>query len=195
MLNQPFFRVCSLSLLCLIGGGVQAQNDPPDVAATAVASEPATPVETEPNPAPPKVGEAIQQFLGEAIIHVLANPDRVDTFRVAFMADANSPLNLKVAEFPVLEQGPELEPGLLKAFQSLVFSDKSYIWEADKRCMFFPELGLRFVKGEQVVEVLVSFYCDLLLFVHEGEQKMEDCDPISQALGQFRDALFPLTDQ
>lgn len=198
-------RIYTLSLLllyALVGTITVVKADEPESPGTeeSVAEEPVTeePItEESQTPQPPaiqgpQVDTAVQEFLGDAIIEILAHPDRVESFKVALRRNASTPHNTKVAGFPVLEVGQLLNETQLQQFQSLLFSEQSYIFEPDKRCMFFPELGLRFVKGEKgVVEILLSFYCDMLLFNYEGEEKIEDCDPISKPLGELRDSLFP----
>ncbi|RKZ91561.1 MAG: hypothetical protein DRR19_06845 [Candidatus Parabeggiatoa sp. nov. 1] len=202
---RHFFRVLGLSVLLHaavnVGTMTDVQADEPIQSAPSPDAMPA-PGETQTNPdatqttpsvtPPPQVTPKVQRFFGEAVINILANPERVESFRVAYLKKSNTPLKKKVAGYPVLAQGPTLNDTQLKQFQSLVFSEKSYIFEADKRCMFFPDFGLRFVKGDKQVEILLSFYCDILLFAHEGKEKLEDCDPISKALGELRDALFPV---
>jgi hypothetical protein len=194
------FRIYSPSLLLLytlVGTITVAKAEEPEVpvgepvVAESVAEEPQA-TQTPEIPMPP-VDTAVQEFLGDAIIQILANPDRVESFKVAYRRNASTPHKTKVAGFPVLEKGPILNETQLQQFQSLVLSEKSYIFEPDKKCMFFPDLGLRFLKGKKgVVEILLSFYCDMLFFKHGGEEKIEDCDPISKPLGEFRDSLFPV---
>lgn len=140
---------------------------------------------------PPKleVARDVKNFLGEKMLAVIAAPDQVESFRLNSAQDKNSPKTL--AGFPILKQGPDLNQDQIKKIQSLIFDVNSYHFGVEKSCKFQPEMGLKFIKEDKVIDVLFSFSCDLWLFAHEGEEKIEDSDPVRETLIQFAYSLFP----
>jgi len=146
---------------------------------------------TQKKASPPdvEISGDVKAFLGKKMISIIAAPDQVESFRMNAAQDENSPKIL--AGFPILKQGPDLNGEQLKKVQSLIFDENSYHFGVEKSCRFAPEMGLRFIKKEDTADVLFSFSCDLWLFAHGREEKIEDCDPIREELIQLAYSLFP----
>jgi len=135
--------------------------------------------------------DPVKEFLGSEIIEILSNPERVQTFVVGpELAESTVPEKNQLGGFPILKEGPKLTPEQIKPFQTLVLDKGSYFFERDKRCLFRPDTGLYFIKGEKDVEVLISFYCAKWLFFYQGDEKMEDFDPAYKPLKKLRDSWF-----
>lgn len=132
----------------------------------------------------------VQQFLDCKIINILAQPEQVESFTVDFKKDSTLPERNRLGVYPIKEQGRNLTAEEVKDLQKLLFTEKSYIFGIEKRCRFRPEIGLHFVKGNESVEVLFSFACDLWLFIHKDEEKLEDFDPVRQKLDWIHNSLF-----
>jgi len=155
-------------------------------------------------PTPPKAAEkpkesekpkdhkmTVPSFFGAAIYQILSSPERVESFRV-FPEPANKevPANKQLAGFPIEQIGPTLTNDQIKTFQTLVLADRSYLFEVEKRCFFRPDTGLRFTKGQNTVDILLSYSCDLWQFSSSGDIKIEDFDPVKTELLDFRKSLF-----
>ncbi len=142
------------------------------------------------------VSPSVQKFLTCEVIQILAKPDRVQSFKVKPDPDPSVPEDQRLGNYPIESNGEGAKPSAeqLKKLQSLIFSEGSYVFGAEKRCRFRPEMGLHFVKGREAVDVLFSFECDLWLFIHKGEEKLEDFDPVHKELTQLRKSLFSAGD-
>jgi len=158
---------------------------------------------TQPQPLQPcqdvpssvKVDARVQEFLTCKIIQVLAQPELVKSFKVKSKPDLSIPTANRLGDYPIEDdghgQGRNLTKAEIKELQKLFFAENSYYFEASKRCRFRPDMGLNFVKGNQSVEVLFSFACNIWLFVHKDEKKLEDFDRVQEDLVKIRNALFP----
>jgi len=163
-------------------------------------NEETTPVETpepcEGMPQALKVEASVQEFLTCEVIQVLAQPGSVESFRVKPDPDPSLPEKNRLGDYPIIGEdeggkGRNLTDAEVKDLQKLFFAESSYHFGMEKRCRFRPDTGLHFVKGNQSVDVLFSFSCDLWLFVHKGKEKLEDFDPVHKKLLTLRNALFP----
>ena len=158
--------------------------------------------QNQPRPQPPCEGMAadavsprVQEFLSCEVIRILAKPDRVQSFRVKSEPNPAVPESERLGNYPIEPggAGAHLSAEQLKNLQSLFFSEKSYVFGAEKRCKFRPEIGLHFIRGQEAVDVLFSFDCELWLFIHKGKEKLEDFDPVRKQLKELRKSLFPTT--
>jgi hypothetical protein len=142
-----------------------------------------------------EVDMAVQEFLTCDLIRILAQPDVVQSFGVKPKPDTSVPPQYRLGDFPIEQngQGPDLSESQLKELQTLLFSEKSYVFIAQKRCRFMPQIGLDFLKGQDSAQVLLSYPCQLWLFVYKDIVKLEDFDPVANALMKLHDALFPAT--
>jgi hypothetical protein len=177
--------------------GAMVTKTPMDEGKMAVKSKQPTPRSDGEEQAPtvdepkPEI-DPVKEFLGSEIIEILSNPASVQTFVVGpELAESTVPEKNRLGGFPILKEGPKLTPEQIKPFQTLVLDKGSYFFERDKRCLFRPDTGLYFVKGEKDVEMLISFSCAKWLFFYDGNEKMEDFDPAYKPLKKLRDSWFP----
>jgi hypothetical protein len=159
-----------------------------------------TPVETpeeqplqpcEGIPATITVEPQVQQFLDCKIINILAQPEKVESFKVESKEDSALPERNRLGAYPIKEQGRKLTTEEIKDLQKLLFKKDSYHFGMEKRCRFKPDMGLHFVKGNEAVAILLSFACNLWLFVYQKEDKLEDFDPVQSELLKVANSLFP----
>ncbi|MDM8560354.1 hypothetical protein [Candidatus Parabeggiatoa sp. HSG14] len=136
-----------------------------------------------------KIDRTVRNFLGCEIISILAKPDRVESFKVSPKWNPKKRDNA-LSGFPIIKQGADLSGELLKNFQTLIFDKSSYLLETKKRCFFRPKVGLRFIRDENEVDVLLSFSCDTWLFSYGKIKKLEDFDPIRKKLTEMKRFLF-----
>jgi len=135
--------------------------------------------------------DSVKNFLGLKMSTILSEPDRVESFLVKpELADKPTAENQVLNGFPIKKIGSQLNDEQIKTFQKFIFDEKSYNFEVVKKCLFRPDLGLRFSKGEETVIVLLSFSCELWQFSHRDIQKIEDFDSITEKLLEFQNVLF-----
>ena len=138
------------------------------------------------------IAPQVQKFLTCEIIAILSQPDKVESFRVkAIKADASIPVKNQLGHYEINEQGQDLTGKNLDLFQALVFSEKSYIFDMEKRCRFYPNVGLYFIKDDKSVAVLFATSCSLWQFVYGDDEKLEDFDPVHEQL-TLVNHLFPV---
>ena len=136
----------------------------------------------------------VGKFLGEGVVHVLAAPDAVETFRVQ---PSLSPPPVPtvdgpdtVAGYRWVARGAPLAATEVAEFSKLALNEKSYVFDVAKKCMLVPEYALRVRRGEDSVVVLLSFSCAMWKFVHAGEGRLEDFDPIAKRLEAVVGTVF-----
>jgi hypothetical protein len=134
----------------------------------------------------------VLDFLSCEIVQILSQPDRVESFILEPQEEPELDEKYRLGLYPIKAngQGLNLEGDNLTLFQKLVFAESSYIFGMEKRCRFFPDVGLHFVKGDKAVEILFSKSCKLWRFIYGEEDKLEDFDPVQNQL-TFLNSLFP----
>jgi hypothetical protein len=133
----------------------------------------------------------LESFLGP-MKPILMSPNRVESFIVgAEIADASVPAESQLGRFPILELGPELTPEQLKQLQTIVLDDKNYVWQRAKKCLFRPEVGLRFIKGAEETALLLSTWCNIWSFSYQDQEKTKDFDPAAEKITALLKSIFP----
>jgi len=142
-----------------------------------------------------KVDPPVQEFLTCDVVQILAQPERVQTFKVKPKPDSSVPEENKLGNYPIVEgdegKGRDLAESEINKLKKLFFSESSYHFAASKRCRFAPNIGLHFIKGEESVEVLLDFPCNIWTFVYKKEEKLEDFDAVREELLNLHNSVFP----
>jgi hypothetical protein len=133
---------------------------------------------------------AVEKFMGCDIARIIAQAEQVNSFKVKGLEDTNLPASQKLGPFPIEASGANLNPAQIGKLQQLIFDEHSYVFGAEKRCRFQPEMGLRFIQGNNRVDLLISLTCSSWLFVRNEQQLLEDFDPVAQDLQQLYSDLF-----
>ncbi len=126
----------------------------------------------------------------------LLSPDRVESFRVHPYTASNYSEKQPdfdtfgmLGEFLITEIGPDLSRTERRTAGRLLADSESYLpWEVaiQKLCLFSPRHGLRFHRGEDVVEVLICFDCsDVSL--SDPRTKQSGGGDFSQVEGRLRE--------
>jgi hypothetical protein len=123
---------------------------------------------------------------GEAALDVIANPHRVEAYRIA---------DKKVTAGPVAVEGEELR----KLLAALLSKPGAYLRAIDKRCVHVPAIHFRFVKGDAEANLDLCFTCDMVgvidavgpAAVEIVAARTEDIDPIRDDLLVIVQQLFP----
>ena len=127
----------------------------------------------------------VQKLIGgEAALATIRNPDKIEAFR---HAEKSYPRPLE--EYEVVKGPVEVSPQLGRQLAELLSADNSYLWDLAKGCE--PDYGvrIRFTRGDQQVNVLFCFGCDILEFLPGG--KSEDFDSIRPQLVKIVKQIFP----
>ncbi len=132
----------------------------------------------------------VAEWLGEDRVALLTTADRVESVRLDPMADA-AEAERTLHGYVVSADGPELTDAQRETFVELAASRGSYDFNSAKGCEFQPGVGLRFVKGEQELVVLLCYSCREWQFVTADGAVGEDFDPVEASLVRLAKSLFP----
>ena len=119
----------------------------------------------------------------EQVLEILANPDRVQ------VAQVKAESITKFGEYPIESERGVLKDQQIAKFKQLLFSKNSYMFGVEKRCSFYPQVALKFIKNKaeikNKVDVFLSFSCNMWLFVYNNKAALEDFDSIEKDLSNF----------
>ena len=137
------------------------------------------------------VDRRVAEFLGEEVVNTIRTPDRVASIRIDGGLDERGKPGEKVADFPIIANGPDLTADQVRELQSLIFDATNYEFDSAKGCEFMPGVVFRFEKGSDLVDVLLCFSCDEWAFLRNGNWKIEDNDRARSRLLALAKAAFP----
>jgi hypothetical protein len=114
---------------------------------------------------------------------VLLKPERVDAFRLDHM----------IGEEPVVKGGPAaVGKDTVKDLTTVLSAPESFLWNIGKGCI--PVWGVRFsfFRGDDRLEVLLCFNCDILgVRLNDGELQDQNFDRVRPQLVRLVKAVFP----
>jgi hypothetical protein len=133
------------------------------------------------------ISPKVMEFLGNDIIDILKNPDKVESYRVKFQKTGKGS---NLGGYPVTAKGPELAPKQIERLQAILFDANTYLFDVVKKCLFLPEYAYRFIRGDKQVIVLVCYSCEELTFVFEGRELLEDFNNATPRMRALTGELF-----
>jgi hypothetical protein len=137
------------------------------------------------------VGSGCNEIPGEAI---LRNARRVEVFRVG-SEPASDATAKTIGGFPILAVGKEQGVDYAARLSKVLRSDG--VTQNQKKCGLEPGVAFRLWSGDQAVEVLVCFKCDVLWphvmgsRVENPHFEWQDFDPIRPELLALTKEAFP----
>lgn len=155
--------------------------------ASAAAASDQTPI---PRPSP-----RVVKFLGERGAETLAGATRVEPFRVTpTRAEEGEP---HVGGYRITEAGKEQDESFARRLAAVLLDEKTYDFGKNKPGGFKPVVGLRVWKGDESVEVLLSFDTnELVVLSHNPKDRsirsaQEDFDAAHGALIRLVKGALP----
>ncbi len=113
----------------------------------------------------------------------LLKPERMEAFR----------LDHTISEKPVVKNGPvAVGKDTVKELTAVLAAPGSYLWNMGKGCI--PVRGVRFsfFRGDDRLEVLLCFNCDILgVRLNDGELQDQNFDRVRPQLMRIVKAIFP----
>lgn len=103
--------------------------------------------------------------MGAEQADIVLSPDRIESYRV----DGKAPNGLALDGYAVTATGPLLDATQQEKIIKLVGNVPAF-GESKKNCGFFPGIGLRFVKGDRQVVLLMCFKCEDWGFITSGDR-------------------------
>jgi hypothetical protein len=135
---------------------------------------------------PPPDHYVKQLFGGGAAYETVKSPDYVQAWLL------NTDPDTYEDGKPTIRVGPKkLEFEHAEAFSNILLNFDSYAWTEMKMCSPEFGLGLRFVRGNDQVEFLFCFDCDILEVTHNGQKKQENFDFAHNELVWAAQDAFP----
>lgn len=131
-------------------------------------------------------------FGGSTGVAVLRGADRVEVFRIGKLPDEFYWQDAVVADYPVLD-GPIAVPASdAKQLASILGDPESYIWNSAKGCATRPGVRLDFIRGDDRLQILLCFECDILEnFLNAKKVGGEDFDNVRSHLVRIVRPLLP----
>jgi hypothetical protein len=128
-------------------------------------------------------------FGGEEGMAILANPDKVEAYRLGKPTGPHHSIDLK--DYPTISPPVAISTADLETLQRL-FTDRSSFRHYYKACI--PTYGVRldYVRGNKELQVLFCFECESLDCWLEGQLVGgADFDPVTDQLLRIVKSIFP----
>lgn len=127
-----------------------------------------------------------QLFGGDDAYETVKSPDYVEAWLL------NTDPYENIDRKPTIRAGPKkIISGRAKAFSNVLLDFDSYAWTEMKLCSPDFGLGLRFVRGNDKVEFLFCYNCDILEVAHNGHRQQENFDFAHNRLVWAAQDAFP----
>ncbi|MGA2867535.1 MAG: hypothetical protein ABSF34_00040 [Verrucomicrobiota bacterium] len=127
-----------------------------------------------------------QLFGGGAAYETVKSPDHVEAWLL------NTDPDTYEDGKPTIRVRPKiLGVERAEAFSNILLNFDSYAWTEMKMCSPEFGLGLRFVRGNDQVEFLFCFDCDILEVTHNGQKRQENFDFAHNELVWAAQDAFP----
>jgi len=131
-------------------------------------------------------------FGGRGNVAVVAQPEQVLAYRVGPLPEGIVWQQEAFSDYPIVSEPVELPAAIAKQVSAALASPATYVWETAKACQ--PNYGaqLSFISGEDRVDVLLCFACDMLLVGRDGQTLgSEDFDHARGVLVRAVKECFP----
>ncbi len=198
MKRRKYFLIAPLLLLSstLIAEEQNSQSNPNGETKTPVTTNDNLPPKKPPVESSPKAdaksNEKLDAFLG-GMKPILEKATKVEAYLInPQKPNENVPEENQLGGYLVREGPVVLNAEQLKQVKTLVLSEQSYFWgPPHKKCLIVPIVALRFIKVKEEVSVLLSTYCNMWTFAHQGKTDTQDYAPIAGTVNQLLSKLFP----
>ena len=155
-----------------------------------------------PPPPPPPITEPtakVSENLSDTVLGSIAGATKVQVFKVSDSGGLRpDPAKAIASDFVRGEAGKELDAKQLETLRSVIYDEKSFRFEQDvSKCGFAPHLSFQMQSGIGMLEALVSFKCNQVLFVFGKPggrwvpQGMFDLKPARKKLVELAKATLP----
>jgi len=110
----------------------------------------------------------LEQKVGSQTIKVITEANEI----LAFQAEPKVPY-----EYTLIGDEEEVNTEDSRTISALIVNDENHIFDLTKSCLFVTEYGLRFIKDEHEVVILLSPSCEQLLVIDGDKKTVIDSDP------------------
>jgi hypothetical protein len=141
----------------------------------------------------------VSENLSDTALGAIAGATRVQVFKVSDSGGLRpDPAKAIASDFVRGEAGKELDAKQLETLRSVLYDEKSFRFDQDvAKCSFSPHLSFQMQSGIGMLEALVSFKCNQVLFVFGKPggrwvpQGMFDLKPARKKLVELAKATLP----
>ena len=135
-----------------------------------------------------KIPKPIRKFYGKKGSKLLQEASIIEAYHLVEGVTAQAGFK----GYKVITKVAKLSVAQTKALRSILFNPRSYIFDkVGKKCEFRPNLGFRFISGQDSLECLVALNCSVINYAYLGSQKTEDCDPAHNPFLKLCRSVFP----
>ncbi|MGC1272412.1 MAG: hypothetical protein WBC44_01800 [Planctomycetaceae bacterium] len=133
-----------------------------------------------------------EMFGGRDGLKTLTEPDKVEAYRLRPLPQDKQGRRTPLKEFQILSGPVTVPKESAKNVARSLLSYDSYEWDSAKGCLPIYGVRLSFARGDDRVDVLLCFQCDVLLVYRNGKiTGGEDFDAIRPVLVRTVKPLFP----
>lgn len=141
-----------------------------------------------PNPADSKMKDMLGGATG---LKAVAHPNRTTASRLV-TGDIRSDETRLLDKYRAAAEPKELPPNLAARISQMLVSPMTYRWGITRACLPSPGVRLSFVRGDERVDVLLCFECDILLVFRNDKYIGQGIfDGASNELVEAMKELFP----
>jgi hypothetical protein len=108
-------------------------------------------------------------FGGAKNVAVVANPDRVEAYRVGPLPEGIYWQDAKLGDYPLIAGPVPLADATAYDVSAALLRAETYVWDWAKACIPNYGVQLSFIRGTDRVDVLLCFECDMLLIGRDGK--------------------------
>ncbi|MDM8552023.1 hypothetical protein QUF72_18205 [Desulfobacterales bacterium HSG2] len=115
----------------------------------------------------------VSDFLGAGRIAVLSAADKVEVYQIDW-ARKSGKSAMTVQGYPVVSRGRDLSDRQITAVRAIIAAASSYEFQWTKRTRLRPSYLLRFIRGNDTVDIAMDFNSRQWGFYHRGKLIEED---------------------
>jgi len=141
-----------------------------------------------PSPNQVKIPKSVRKFYGKKGSKLLQEATTVEAYHLVEGVAAKPGFK----GYKIITRVAKLSASQVKDLRGILFNPRSYIFDkVGKKCEFRPNIGFRFIAGQDSLECLVALNCSVMKYVYLGAQKTEDCDPAHNPFLKLCRGVFP----
>ncbi len=141
----------------------------------------------------PGASDSLAAIWGEEMTSILKDAERIEAFHLKEWALDTTDAHFH--GFEIIGDAKTLNQLQRENLKTIIFNNQSYVRDSlNKRCEFYPNIGFRFHKADQVVSVMVALNCDIIAIQNMQSALpdfKEDFDPAHQEITLFSNTIFP----
>jgi len=137
------------------------------------------------------VDSSVVQHIGTERLTVIFNAEKIESYRIDRTKDPTEKPKTMIGEYPIIEQGADLNKKQSGLIKKLIASPTSYGFGWTKRTLLRPSYALRFIQDAEQVDILIDTDSLQWGFSHKGKLSEQNISKEAlPALSKLLEKLF-----